>query len=328
MAHQADSGPRSDHYPRAEKNLRDLSVEIDNIKSCDPTNALSSQLIFSWLTRDGRAVGQNNSWRNKTQPRDLSLGRRTLRSGKEFSAFVGVGSDRPISDPLVHPAQTPAAKAIAISPSDFAHCPPPAFDLAIGPPISPPQFFSVADCLKQRLDAQYATRIFAEPAEIVQPSHTSSPTPLPSPLAALTPSPPPSPVASGSRDLPAHLDDSLPAIHLDRLAWSKKGSKRWRQQKRSHEATESSDPELKQIHQQWRDAAKKNAVQVDVTPVQLPHIKKAWIGKLRAEDGSEAPPIGSQPTLPPGLEQHSYMQQEIDQLTGTTRFTYINWPGK
>ncbi|KAJ6474312.1 hypothetical protein C8R45DRAFT_935709 [Mycena sanguinolenta] len=89
-----------------------------------------------------------------------TLERRTLRSGKEFSAF----------------------------------------DLAAGPPVSPPQYFSVADCLKQRLEAQQITQIFDEPAEITYHSPPQSPSPPPSPLLSGRPSPTVFALLPGSRD--------------------------------------------------------------------------------------------------------------------------------
>ncbi|KAJ6447725.1 hypothetical protein C8R45DRAFT_1115741 [Mycena sanguinolenta] len=85
---------------------------------------------------------------------------------------------------------------------------------------------------------------------------------------------------------------------------------------------------LKAIHKQRHEAAKKNTVRVDVQSAKLLHTQRAWIGKLASQDGSEAPPIGSQLVLPPGLGQHSYTQEEINHLTDTTDFTYIHWLGE
>ncbi|KAF7342697.1 hypothetical protein MSAN_02027600 [Mycena sanguinolenta] len=216
-----------------------------------------------------------------------ALGRRTLRSGKEFSSF----------------------------------------DLAVGPPVSPPQFFSVADCLKQRLEAQKITQILDEDVEIMPPCSLSLPPPsVPSPLPLPLTTTPPLPRMTSSRDLPANSSQSssAPTNALDR---KKKGSKRRKKEKREREAAESSDPTLKTIHQTHREAAEENVVNVGVNAAELPHTKRGWIGKILAQDGSEAPAVGPS-TPPPGLGQHSYSQEEIDHLTGTEGFDYIVWLGE
>ncbi|KAJ6503628.1 hypothetical protein C8R45DRAFT_923973 [Mycena sanguinolenta] len=86
---------------------------------------------------------------------------------------------------------------------------------------------------------------------------------------------------------------------------------------------------LKSIHQKRLDAAKWNSVQVDVDTCELPHTLPGWIGRLLAQDGSEAPKLGDSPIeLPPGLSSHSYTQEEIDSMSGTQGFSYIAWSGE
>ena len=62
---------------------------------------------------------------------------------------------------------------------------------------------------------------------------------------------------------------------------------------------------------------------------ELPHSKPGWIGKLLAQDGSEAPQIGPSPNQPPfGLDSHFYTQEEIDSMSGTKDFTDLGWRGE
>ncbi|KAJ7939187.1 hypothetical protein B0H13DRAFT_1850922 [Mycena leptocephala] len=74
------------------------------------------------------------------------------------------------------------------------------YDLVIGKPVQSPQYFSVAECLKERLEAQEITKIYDEPADIMPPPPSPSPSPPPSPSPLGSPRPfwqkPP-------RDLPA-----------------------------------------------------------------------------------------------------------------------------
>ncbi|KAF7377072.1 hypothetical protein MSAN_00125700 [Mycena sanguinolenta] len=105
----------------------------------------------------------------------------------------------------------------------------------------------------------------------------------------------------------------------------KQGSKKRKREKRERECANSF---LKSVHQKHLDAAKQNSVKVDVDASELPHTKPGWIGKLFAQDGSEAPKLGdSIIQLPSGLESHSYTQEEIDAMSGTKDFSYIAWPG-
>ncbi|KAF8156502.1 hypothetical protein K438DRAFT_1861934 [Mycena galopus ATCC 62051] len=103
-----------------------------------------------------------------------ALGRRTLRSGKEFSEF----------------------------------------NLAVGQPLAPRQYFSVADCLKERLAAQEVTRIFDEDIQSLDLPVTSSPISHPRLPSACTMPPPFWRQAKDGHDTPdvtAPLATSLPA---------------------------------------------------------------------------------------------------------------------
>ncbi|KAJ7686883.1 hypothetical protein B0H14DRAFT_2528889 [Mycena olivaceomarginata] len=211
-------------------------------------------------------------------------GRRILRSGKEFSAY----------------------------------------DLAIGAAVSPPQYFSVADCLKQRLEAQQFTQILDEPVNIIPtPRPPSPPTSSPSlSPPACPPSPPPFWVA---RDFPAK---QAPATKLN----SKKlGSKRRKRERRELDASQAQDPGLKAIHRERRAAAKKNALQTDFDAIDLPHSTPSWIGKRSSEDGTQAPNVGTLPTSSAraiGMGSRVYTQEELNRMSGTDGFTYIDWLGE
>ena len=109
----------------------------------------------------------------------------------------------------------------------------------------------------------------------------------------------------------------------------KLGSKRRKKQKRELESMQSSNPTLKSVHRERRDAAKQRTVQVNVDASELPHSKPGWIGKILAQDGSEAPELGPSPAqLPSGLGAHSYTQEEIDLMSGTKDFSYLAWSGE
>ncbi|KAJ6586795.1 hypothetical protein DFH09DRAFT_1307909 [Mycena vulgaris] len=157
-------------------------------------------------------------------------GRRALCSGKEFSEFDLI-----------------------------------TFNIAAGPPVQSPAYFSVADCLAERLAVQELTGILDEPADIMLP---------PTPYSSFPPS------HASSPPVPLPLDDSpsLPLSHdLSALDKKKLGSKRKRKQKCTAEAEVSEDPQLKQVHQHRRDAAKKNLLQVNTDTANLAHSKPAWI---------------------------------------------------
>ncbi|KAJ6447706.1 hypothetical protein C8R45DRAFT_1115758 [Mycena sanguinolenta] len=212
----------------------------------------------------------------------LGLERRTLRSGKEFSAF----------------------------------------DLAVGPPVPLQGFFSVADCLRERLEAQQVTQILDEPMDNLPTFPYSAPLSPPQP-SDLPPPPTANIPALLSRDQPAHL---LTATERKKL-----GSKRRKREKREREQAESSDPGLKSVPVDRRNAAKRNVVQTNGDTKALPHTKRAWIGKLLSEDGSESPNVSPPPpdSLPAaGMVPHSYTQEDVNRLSGTTGFLYVPWGGE
>ncbi|KAJ7833452.1 hypothetical protein B0H14DRAFT_3142596 [Mycena olivaceomarginata] len=199
-----------------------------------------------------------------------------------------------------------------------------AYDLAIGAAVSPPQYFSVADCLKQRLEAQQFTQILDEPVNIIPtPRPPSPPTSSPSlSPPACPPSPPPFWVA---HDFPAK---QAPATKLN----SKKlGSKRRKRERRELDASQAQDPGLKTIHRERRAAAKKNALQTDFDVTDLPHSTPSWIGKRSSEDGTQAPNVGTLPTSSARairMGSRVYTQEELDRMSGTDGFTYIDWLGE
>ncbi|KAK6977269.1 hypothetical protein R3P38DRAFT_2582101 [Favolaschia claudopus] len=110
----------------------------------------------------------------------------------------------------------------------------------------------------------------------------------------------------------------------------KLASKDRRRRKRQVALEESDEPHLKEVHRARRAEAEKNLLHVDVDSADLPHSKPAWIGKLLAEDGSDSPISGrvDSSALPSGLGPTFYTQEEIDSLTGTENFCYLNWLGE
>ncbi|KAJ7747084.1 hypothetical protein B0H14DRAFT_2636825 [Mycena olivaceomarginata] len=67
---------------------------------------------------------------------------------------------------------------------------------------------------------------------------------------------------------------------------------------------------------------------MDFNIADLPHSTPSWIGKRSAEDGTQAPDIGTLPTSSPraiGMGSRVYTQEEIGRMSGTEGFTYIDW---
>jgi hypothetical protein len=144
------------------------------------------------------------------------LARRTLRSGKEFSQF----------------------------------------DLAVGAPIEPAEFFDVEECLASCLDSD-------EPAEIATP-----------PFWVNTPSSPQLPFCQPTcTSAPTAL---------------KAASKRRRRDKRAAAAAATgTEVGPKSVSQKHLKASLRNALTVDVDAADLSHSKPAWIGLRSAESESE-----------------------------------------
>ncbi|KAJ7846840.1 hypothetical protein B0H14DRAFT_3677681 [Mycena olivaceomarginata] len=169
--------------------------------------------------------------------------------------------------------------------------------------MSPPQYFSVADCLKQRLEAQQFTQILDEPVNII-----------------------PTPPTSISTDVfPLPESSCLPSLATAFLGGTRK------RERRELDASQAQDPGLKAIHREWRAAAKKNALQTDFDVIDLPHSTPSWIGKCSSEDGTQAPNVGTLPTSSAraiGMGSRVYTQEELNRMSGTDGFTYIDWLGE
>ncbi|KAJ7176368.1 hypothetical protein C8R43DRAFT_1118887 [Mycena crocata] len=198
------------------------------------------------------------------------LARRTLRSGKEFSAF----------------------------------------DLALGRAIAPPIHFDVAECLQVRLAEQESTGVLQFPDEDVTPFHDVPPTPPPppAPLAATAAPPPP----------------SLGAQARNRLK-----SRARRDKKRDAVREASDNPALKSINLKRVNEAKASALEVEIDATQLPHSKPAWMGSRAAGDAEFEFTEATQPhDLSSGLGRKTYTQEELDALSGTEGFRYIDWLGE
>ncbi|KAJ6493109.1 hypothetical protein C8R45DRAFT_988945 [Mycena sanguinolenta] len=177
--------------------------------------------------------------------------------------------------------------------------------------------FSAFNLAVEWLDAQQITQIFDE-ADTTAPFYqtpTASP-PSPPTLSTLTT---PKSNQSTPCDQPATSSKTLTAAER-----KKPGSKRRKQEKREQGRVDSSDPMLK-------SAAKKNMLQTRSDTTALPHTKRSWIGKLQAQDGSESsnidpPSPGALPAI--GMVSHSYTQENVDRLSGTTGFLYVPWGGE
>ncbi|KAJ7337610.1 hypothetical protein DFH08DRAFT_964581 [Mycena albidolilacea] len=185
------------------------------------------------------------------------------------------------------------------------------FDLAVGRAIALPIDFDVGHCLQQRLDDLDSTGFRDEPDEDV--------TPFPSLTFA-------TPVAA-----PAPSTSSLPAPPLTSLS-SKERSKVKSRLRRDKARTEarltSTTPLLKAVNLKRIDEAKTSALELDLDASALPHSKPAWIGSRSvAEDPKFSPPHEPH-DLDTGLSGLLYTQAEVDALSGTENFMYINWLGR
>ncbi|KAJ7081092.1 hypothetical protein C8R43DRAFT_965632 [Mycena crocata] len=203
--------------------------------------------------------------------------RRTLRSGKEFSAF----------------------------------------DLALA--IFPPFEFDVGNCLRQRLSEQDELATLEEEKDALGTFHGDEEyaTPVPSdvdmPVAIETPLPPALP----------------PNAPLSAKQRDKVKSRARRDKKRDAARAASDNPLLKSITLKRMTEAKSSALEMDIDASKLPHSKPAWVGdrwasKEEFEFGQPQPPHD----LSNGLGGLSYTQAEVDALSGTQGFMYINWLGE
>ncbi|KAJ7742390.1 hypothetical protein B0H14DRAFT_3515115 [Mycena olivaceomarginata] len=227
-------------------------------------------------------------------------GRRTLRSGKEYSAF----------------------------------------DLAVGRAIPSPIAFDVGQHLKEQLLEQDATGLVDEAqydAEDTTPYDAEDTTPFwladtSSPDAA----PPPPSAPSTSAAPPNLLAPSSPNPPLTASQRNKLKFKARRAQTREKARELSDNPLLKAVHRKRIDGAKASALNLGVDAGTLPHTKCAWMGPRPSagenveDQGESAEDHEPQPPhhLDTGLGGISYTQAEVDALSGTVGFMYIAWLGK
>ncbi|KAJ7245963.1 hypothetical protein C8J57DRAFT_1523833 [Mycena rebaudengoi] len=206
------------------------------------------------------------------------------------------------------------------------------FEIAVGVPITPAQYFSVGDLLSQRLAEQALTGVYDEPEEI----WTTPPTPSSSshtsfPLAplVLTPSSPSSPTPL-ARPFSSCTDPKKRAFKI----------RRQKQRALDQAAREiAGDSSTKNVHAKRRKTADTNRIQLEMDATDLSHSKPAWIGDRNAESApspeppasSSAPPPAPSPSSsaspPHGLGGATYTQEHVDKLSGTKDFRYIDWLG-
>ncbi|KAJ7027110.1 hypothetical protein C8F04DRAFT_1238263 [Mycena alexandri] len=219
------------------------------------------------------------------------MGRRTLRSGKEFSQFD-----------LAAPPHGLPISALNFDVADkLASC------------IASQEATGQLDELEE-LEVAFSTTIISSPSSSPSPSSSSlftppfwvNPTPdytVPSPF---YPAPAPAPASAPStsyRDL--------------RTNFKKKDSKARRKRKREELQEANGTPGLKSVHKKRRDQALENAIRLDVDTSDLSHSKPAWIGSRSAEIGQED-----------GMGGRIYTQEEVRDLTGEDGMRYINWLGE
>ncbi|KAJ7177324.1 hypothetical protein C8R43DRAFT_942589 [Mycena crocata] len=203
----------------------------------------------------------------------------------------------------------------------------PVFDPAFA--IIPPVEFDVGTCLQQRLserDELAALQEEEQDAPSVFDDDRSDATPIPGgayiPHSTHTPLPP-SPIYAPSP--PTHSPDvPLSAMQRDKL------KSRARRDKRRVRVQEASPyPLLKGITLKRVTEAKQSALEIDIDASALPHSKPAWIGdrwasKAKFEFGQPQPPHD----LSTGLGGASPTQAEVDALSGTKGFMYVDWLGE
>ncbi|KAJ6485486.1 hypothetical protein DFH09DRAFT_1339760 [Mycena vulgaris] len=192
-----------------------------------------------------------------------SLQRRTLRSGKEYSVF----------------------------------------DLAVGAPIEPAEFFDLEHCLAGRLDelegscpdepADLAPATLDDPDSIkAQPFWINPPALDPLPAPASTSTPPKQAALKRSSKCRCNAARAAAAA-----------------------AAEGMPPLGKGVAQHHVDASLANSLHVDVDISLLAHSKPAFIGLRSAEEEG-------------GLGGRMYTREEIEALTGAKDLRYINWLGR
>ncbi|KAJ7119323.1 hypothetical protein C8R43DRAFT_1137018 [Mycena crocata] len=199
-------------------------------------------------------------------------GRRTLRSGKEFSSF----------------------------------------DLALD--------FDVALCLQQRIQEQETMGLVDE-EELTTPLDTLDTLPNPPSCASMSTT-----TSSPSPSTPSAL--APPLASLSASERNKAKSRARRDKKRDTARAASDNPVLKTVNQKRVDDAKKSAMEIDIDATDLPHSKPAWVGSRSAGEQEFEFTEPQQPhDLQTGLGNASYTQEEVDALSGTKDFMYIDWLG-
>ncbi|KAJ7071764.1 hypothetical protein B0H15DRAFT_957558 [Mycena belliarum] len=242
---------------------------------------MSSKYIPSLMTNTvstiPAAIAVNRQTREPPlalQTLHIQLPRRTLRSGKEFSAF----------------------------------------DLALGRAIMPAPDFDVGRVLQQRLAEEETNGLCDEHEDTEEIPLILSPP-------SVAPPPPPLPL-----DSPTHAAAPYPLSAKER---KQAKARRRRDQKRDEARATSSNPVLKSINTKRIAAAKNSALQLDIDTAALPHSKPAWIGSRTEEDPTTHPADPCPPHgLSSGLGTTSYTQEQVDKLSGTKGFMYIDWLGE
>ncbi|KAJ6502981.1 hypothetical protein DFH09DRAFT_1102283 [Mycena vulgaris] len=177
------------------------------------------------------------------------------------------------------------------------------FDLAVGAPIEPAEFFDVEHCLAGRLDelegscpdepADLAPATLDDPDGInAQPFWINPPAldPLPAPASTSTP-----PKQAALKRSSKHRRN---AAHAAAAA-----------------AAEGMPPLGKGVVQRHVDTSLANSLHVDVDISLLAHSKPAFIGLRSAEEEG-------------GLGGRMYTREEIEAFTGAKDLRYINWLGR
>ncbi|KAJ7120517.1 hypothetical protein C8R43DRAFT_1136893 [Mycena crocata] len=201
-------------------------------------------------------------------------GRRTLRSGKEFSEY----------------------------------------DLGLSRAILPPVDFDIGNCLEQRLAEQDTCDTDEE--EDLHASDALSATEQPTFAAYDDPASPASPLPPAERVLSAKQRNNLK-------------SRARRDKQRVATRAASSHPYLKAVNLKRVNQAKSSALETDIDSAALPHSKPAWVGdRWAARDEFDFEEPKPPHDLSTGLGNTMYTQDQVDALSGTEGFMYIDWLGE
>ncbi|KAJ7075098.1 hypothetical protein B0H15DRAFT_806410 [Mycena belliarum] len=139
----------------------------------------------------------------------------------------------------------------------------------------------------------------------------------------------PSP-SSATPALPSLPLQETPATYpLSAKQRQKAKASRRRDLEREKARAASSNPALKAVNHKRLAGAKNAALQLAVDAATLPHSKPAWLG-CRAEEDSTSDTTNTRGPHEPssGLGTTSYTQEQVDALSGTQGFMYIDWLGE